>query len=491
MINQLIKTVLSEMNEQNLSYCHWKSNIRIDVSLEGHEDLDILVAPRDFNKLKIILLKNNFIEIVTPCSAYQKGIYHFYGLDITIGSIIHFHIFTDLVTGNGLIKNFYLPFRELLLSNTEFYKKLVKIPTPDVELITYVFRLLSKQGNLFNLREIIKETKLIFEEFLALKSSANVQKSVTLLQEFCRNNALVDVYKKAIKFLEYGKVFRFFLLGLKFKNLVKWNRFNIFYYNFAETKTILIYVWNRLCKKSGIKLVNRAPVVVLVGGPASGKTTLTTSIKEILNPFVDIEYFHVGKPKPTLFFCWVRLFLPSFRKLFPNQTSTNIEKKQYTSQEQQFTILHILRKLILAYDRYKLTRNIIRRSNCGQLSICDRYPLSDKLMTDGSTFPPEIIKSQKSFIKKFLMKKEVWFYSKIIKPDCIFYLKVDPLIALKRNKYRKISYKDESYLLFRHNLLSEIEKIYCNDKNFLILNTQENTIQDCTKKIIKEIFSRC
>lgn len=490
-INELVKTVFIEANSQDLAYCHWKSNVHLNAALDGREDLDVLISPADFKKLKIILLKNNFIEVLTPCSPYQKGIYHFYGIDTDSGSIIHFHIFTDLITGNGLIKNFYLPFRELLLNNVILYERLVKIPTPEIELIIYIFRLLSKQGNWFNLREIIKEFNSIFEEFLSLKASTNKQKSITLLSEFCQNDALIEIYEKAIKFLEEKSFFRIFLLGLKFKKLVKWNRFNIFFYTFAEIKTILIYIWHKLCKKSSVKLANRSPIVVLVGGPASGKTTLTTSIKEILNPFIDIEYFHIGKPKPTVFFGWMRLLLPFFRKFFPNHKSTNVEKRQVADAQTPISMVHALRKLILAYERYCLTRKIWKRVNEGQLCICDRYPLSNKLMTDGSTFSQEAIRSQKSSVKRFLMRTEVNLYSKIIRPDCIFYLKIDPSIALKRNKCRKLSYKDESYLLFRHRLLSEIEKVYCNDKNFITLNTQENTVQDCTQKIIKEIFSRC
>lgn len=490
-INELARDVFLKANAQNLTYCHWKSNFHLDSALVGDEDLDVLIAPKDFKKLKIILLENNFIEILTPCSPYQKGVYHFYGIDTNTGLIIHFHIFTDLITGNGLIKNFYLPFRELLLDNVIFYKELVKIPTSEMELIIYVFRFLSKQGNLFNLREIIKESKLIFEEFLSLKNSANMQESVLLLKNFCQNDNLVEIYKSTIEFLEEKKFFRIFLLGLKFKKLVKWNRFNVLFYAFAETKTMLTYIWGKLRKKSVVRLVNRAPLVVLVGGPASGKTTLTTSVKKILRPFIDIEYFHVGKPKPIILLGWIRLFLPFFRKIFPNQKSTNVEKRQSVNDKIHFSMLHVLRKLILAYERYRLTRKICGRINNGRLCVCDRYPLSNELMTDGSTFSPEIIKHQKSFIKKFLMKKEASLYSKMIKPDCIFYLKVEPSIALERNKHRKISYKDEDYLRFRHRLLSNIEKAYYKDKNFFILNTQEETVQNCTKKVIEEIFSRC
>ena len=488
--SQLIEKVLFEINNQNLACCYWKSTISIDRALEGKKDLDLLVDPKDFKNLKIVLLRNDFIEVTTPSTSYQNGIYHFYGINTTNGTVIYFHIFTDLITGS-FIKNFYLPFRKLLLDNTIFYKGLIKIPTPEVELIIYIFRLLSKQGDLFLLPEIIKESKLIFEEFLSLKNSANMQESVLLLKNFCQNDNLVEIYKSTIEFLEEKKFFRIFLLGLKFKKLVKWNRFNVLFYAFAETKTMLTYIWGKLRKKSVVRLVNRAPLVALVGGPASGKTTLTTSVKEVLKSFIDIEYFHVGKPKPTMLFGWVHLFLPFFRKILPGQKSTNVEKKQTTKSKVHFPILHILRKLMLAYERYRLTRKIWGRINNGRLCICDRYPLSNELMTDGSTFSPEIIKHQKSFIKKFLMKKEASLYSKMIKPDCIFYLKVEPSIALERNKHRKISYKDEDYLMFRHHLLGNIEKVYCNDKNFVILNTQEETVQNCTKKVIEEIFSRC
>ena len=78
-INELVRTVFLEANAQNLTYCHWKSNIHLDKALRGDEDLDVLIAPKDFKKLMVAFCKlftiwtvRKLNKQISPLVVYKK-----------------------------------------------------------------------------------------------------------------------------------------------------------------------------------------------------------------------------------------------------------------------------------------------------------------------------------------------------------------------------------------------------------------------------------
>ncbi|MDR0647060.1 MAG: hypothetical protein LBF43_01330 [Puniceicoccales bacterium] len=479
---------MSTSNHAKINYCHWKSNNHLDSALQGDDDLDVLVIPSDLPKLKSILLQNEFIEMYTPMSRYQPGIYHFYKFDTESSKIIHFHLFVDLITGNGLVKNFHLPFRDMLLKETCLYKNLIVIPSLETEFIVFIFRLLSKQGNLFDFQKFLKEKKQIVDEFKTFIKHINCKKVLVLLQSHNANEFLVPFYHQAVQYLKAKSWIKLFVLGIKFKQTANWYRYSYFVAVYIEMKGIFRYLYCKLRKEKAVHFGSPTPIVALIGGPASGKTTLTKNIKKILCPYLGVHYFHVGKPEASWMFCWLRLFLPLMRKMLPHHTSTCIEKTQQLGTLVKVSYLHIFRKLILAYERKKLITKIFQKSISGSLCLCDRYPLNSKFLTDGSTFSDHDIAFERSNFKRMLMRMEKRIYQTFPKPNLIFFLKVSPKVALLRNSIRLQSYKDEAYLLFRHKLLCEIEKSYDGDSSFYTIDTEAMDETHCSNFIISSIL---
>ena len=61
------------------------------------------------------------------------------------------------------------------------------------------------------------------------------------------------------------------------------------------------------------------------------------------------------KPPATILTSPVRIILPMLRKMLPSQRSTEIEKKLENNSNKSASVsfLHIIRKLVLAYERKK------------------------------------------------------------------------------------------------------------------------------------------
>ena len=90
----------------NLNWCHWKSNVRLEQSLSGETDLDILVDSEQIEIFKIKLKKCKFFELKSlPWNNYS-GVTNWIGHDANTGKLIHIHLHERLLTGLKSVKDY-------------------------------------------------------------------------------------------------------------------------------------------------------------------------------------------------------------------------------------------------------------------------------------------------------------------------------------------------------------------------------------------------
>ncbi len=58
--NPLIADLFSELDSQNIRYCHFKSNDMLDLALAGVGDLDLLLHSDDMGRFQEILAARRF-----------------------------------------------------------------------------------------------------------------------------------------------------------------------------------------------------------------------------------------------------------------------------------------------------------------------------------------------------------------------------------------------------------------------------------------------
>jgi hypothetical protein len=56
-VMELVRTICSMLQEQQINYCHWKSNEAIDRSASGDNDLDLLIGREDAARFNAILFQ--------------------------------------------------------------------------------------------------------------------------------------------------------------------------------------------------------------------------------------------------------------------------------------------------------------------------------------------------------------------------------------------------------------------------------------------------
>ena len=110
----LIRDICSAFEKENINYCHWKSNYAINLSLNGTNDLDLLVSHND-KQAFISILSNFGFKLALNDPEYQfPGIMDFYGYDNIADKWIHIHAHYRLILGHDATKNYHLVYRETI-----------------------------------------------------------------------------------------------------------------------------------------------------------------------------------------------------------------------------------------------------------------------------------------------------------------------------------------------------------------------------------------
>ncbi len=114
---RLVHRLCQNLDAENVSYCHWKSNIALDRSATGDNDLDLLISRADMQRFVQILHLLGFKEARAPLEQQLPGVLDYYGYDSEADKFAHVHAHYQLVLGHDRTKNYRLPIEEPFLAS--------------------------------------------------------------------------------------------------------------------------------------------------------------------------------------------------------------------------------------------------------------------------------------------------------------------------------------------------------------------------------------
>lgn len=281
---------------KKISYCHWKSNIDIDIALNGDTDLDILVAKDDLAKLLELFLSLDIREVRSWYHQQYPGIRDFIGYDEESTKIVHFHLHVNTILGRSGLKELHVPLERALLDNTEDYDGFT-IVSPEIEMVVFLIRLSAKTNLTSRMKQAIK--KLLGrthhdanrKEFEYLMGKLDHSKLETVLGDLGMEKQIESMILEIVSAKKYPDAKT---LSKLYRALRPYRRFS-----FAEQYVILMLkrLFSKYITLTGLKgkeMMSGGHELAILGMDGAGKSTLADALHKILSYKIRTEKVYLG-----------------------------------------------------------------------------------------------------------------------------------------------------------------------------------------------------
>jgi thymidylate kinase len=444
---QIVRKLLDNFEQEEIRYCHWKSNEHVKEGMCGITDLDILVDRDQCSRVNEILFRCGFKRFVATFGIRYQAIEDFIGIDESTGKMVHCHLHYQLTLGEKYLKGYRLPWETIIL-NTRVWNQdaSIYVSNPDIELILLTVRAALKwrfRDRLFSLfgknyfrgdfkreyewlHERINMTSSTKYSDLLLGEDASLNYQRLIHEDFTMKYFLS--FRKDIK-----KSFRWYrTYGVPGGILMKQIKELVWLASvFGKRYLGLHHALRRTLPSGGI-------VVAFVGSDGSGKSTVVKKLVKQLSWKIDVMQTYFGSGDgPSSF--W-RFPLKMVRKLLlrtsKNPSVSLTEKVTSSNEKLRLRLLNLAKPiwaLTLAIEKKKKINRIWGSKNAGLVIITDRYPQSQiKGMNDGPLLNRWM--DHKSKLLRWLANKELQVYQFADKnaPDLVIRLNVTPEVAAAR-----------------------------------------------------------
>lgn len=431
-----IRTLCGELDQNGIVYCHWKSNAALERSTSGENDLDLLISRSHIPKFTAILYRLGFRQACEPTGHQLPGVLDYYGYDEDVDRLIHVHVHCQLILGHDATKNYHIPIEEAYLSSST-KDGLFMVPSPEYELIILVIRLILKHCTwdtiLLGQRKLTQSERFELDYLINRASETQLQSILEAQFKFLD----LELWKACLNILvSTTPVWEQAWLGQKLlKCLAPFARR-------PQMVDAVLKIWRRfawpferriLHKDQRKQFNNGGLMVAIIGGDGAGKTTIVETTQQWLADDFEIHRFHMGKPKWSKLTILIRGLIKIGRSLgfYPFMKA----EIQYTHDTASLVFPGypwLIREICTARDRYLTYVRAQRIATNGGVVILDRFPISQIQFMDGPQVAWMTTALPSSRLLKFLIHLEESYYQKMMMPDLLILLRVDPEIAVNR-----------------------------------------------------------
>lgn len=433
-----------------IRYLHFKSNTDIDLSFEGKADFDILVDKNRLTDIETAILSLRGRRHNPEHIGSYPGVDNWLLMDMNSGIIYHLHLHYQLVTGKSLVKDYAIPWEELLFSTRiKDEKNRLYITEPSLELILLSVRLVLKSKFHTNLMSYIGYYRMgggMMHEWKDLQKKTDWNKVSCLLRQSM-------TWRKAERYIcvirkDYLNSRDYRWLSRVVRRQMKVNRrYNVFVSSWLAFRNRATDLINKFRSRylGGIPITKKVclsggKIFAFVGVDGAGKSTVTNEINRWINKKIECKRFYmgVGDGHTTLLGSILKKAASHSQEVVkPKAKKKQTERISFWKQPLQYVkrLLKLLlicdvernnRKKLLKMQRYKLN---------GGISLLDRYPQIELPgQNDGPKVGTYIQILGRNMITKMLERKEKTRLGIVteIRPDAVFRLNISPETSKNR-----------------------------------------------------------
>lgn len=464
--NHIMYKLFLAFEQNNIKYLHFKSNTNLSDSFNGKGDFDVLVDRTEIIKVEELILSHNGKRHNPTTVGNYVGVDNWLVFDENTGLIHHLHLHYQLVTGKQFVKDYVLPWNDLLFSSrikdSEYG---IYITNPNVELLLLAYRSVLKAKffdyikKIFGIYHMDHSMQKEWTDMIGKVSSSELD---SFTKKICPDYAekMMSIVSKdtptSRDYLWLHKTVRKLMKPHRryssFSATMKTLRYQ-FYYKFSK-------YWNRLTGSMAITKkisLQGGLIIAFVGVDGAGKSTVSDEISIWIRKKIESKRFYMGTGEGSLPFSAkligrVSSVIGSLRKKTKDNTTQKIVVK---TGQKNLSLLKNPKSYIRQYlkmqkvisvqrNNYVKIQKMQRYRLNGGISVLDRWPQMESI---GQNDGPKIVEFKNIFgYKKFLKSKidkenKYLGIVKTIKPDYIFRLN----ISLNTCMRRKPEHTDSSY----------------------------------------------
>jgi thymidylate kinase len=418
----LLGQVARVLEAHGVSYCQWKGHWSAHRWTAGNADVDLLVDHAAMVEFRGLMDQLGFKRGLPPGERQIPGIESYVGYDPAVARLLHLHVHYRLLLGDYWKPVYRLPVERAIL-DAAVAGDPFRVPTATHKFFIFVLRMMLRQLG----RPLLStQTRWL----------AGIQPPLASLEAACDHEELASFLRRHLPSLdpsffircarslrgESGMVERAllpWLLARKLRANARRPPFTALITAAAE-KLLPQEITDALVD-SRMRLPGGGAVIALIGGDGAGKSTCARELTAWLSPVFPTMRVHLGNPPRSLLTLAVGGAL-GLQRLIARRFNRRLSSGH---------TLELLRHVCIARDRHLLYVKVHRFATSGGIAICERYPIGEDLSQAGAGIPG-LLPAHSGRLGKTLKAIEAAYYERMLRPDTICVLRLDPELAVLR-----------------------------------------------------------
>jgi hypothetical protein len=428
--DSLLTQVARALESRNIRYCQWKGHWSAHRWTTGQGDVDLLVDHASISQFRAAMGELGFTLALLSGQRQILGVESYVGHDPAIALPLHLHVHYRLLLGDYWKSVYRLPFEGAILA-AAVPGNPFRVPAPTHQFVVFVLRIMLRQLGRPLLSAQTRWRAGIQPPLSALESACDRQELAALLSGHLPS---IDVpfFLRCVRSL-HGQA------GLTERALLPWllarrlrahvRRPSVAAMVTAAVEKFVLTELAELLTDDRMRPAGGGCVVALVEGDGAAKSTCARELGTWLSPVFPTMRAHLGNP-PRSFLTWAVGGLLKAYQMLARRTHRTVAPD---------SMLHLLRHLCTARDRHLLYVAVRRFAAQGGVAICERYPIRENRFLGGPCVAA-LLARDAGPIRRLLAKLEASYYDRMIRPDLICVLRLDPNLAVIRTPQEPADY---------------------------------------------------
>lgn len=438
-----IKKMLKKFDENNIIYCHWKSNEHLDEALNGDTDLDMLFLPEQRSQIDYILSGLNIKRFRAVPLMQYNAIEDYIGFDIKTAKIWHLHTHYRMTFGEKHLKGYTTNWQKDILRRRRWDEAGIYCTSFEDEYFLLLIRIAMKLRK----RDLGKKLgKDDLVEIDWLRQRADKQKIIKIAESFLDKTCALEIQNLLIENLKSKNQFRK-LYKLGRKTLRPFTGYNHFESMITRTKREVFWFVGGVERRLGWSInqpcrrvsPNGGTVVAFLGSDGAGKSTTLAYVKEEFKKKLDVKSEYLGSGDGSSSFLRKPMKVVAKKvggkgvgHAVDNELDSKPHNKKISMKARAYLLAKVIWALTLAKEKKSKLRKINKARNTGMLVLIDRYPQTEIAGYSDGPLLSRYIKNKGFFGVIARYEDSVYKSAKLNAPDLFIKLIVSTEIAIQR-----------------------------------------------------------